>query len=153
MDCHFLLQGIFPTQGSNPSLPHDRQMLYPLSHQGTHELAHKSIQKSVITNISKTGGLMPHSGLSDHDPETLLGLCESPETLDCQMHGLNPSSAFYITGGASFSCQEKPYLPISLNSSSTRYLALPEKAYKQPAPELCLPNPQVDYRWQVCRHT
>ena len=25
---HFLLQGIFPTQGSNPSLLHCRQMLY-----------------------------------------------------------------------------------------------------------------------------
>ena len=24
---HFLLQGIFPTQGSNPGLPHGRQML------------------------------------------------------------------------------------------------------------------------------
>ena len=29
--CHFLLQGIFPTQGSNPGLPHCRQMLYRLS--------------------------------------------------------------------------------------------------------------------------
>ena len=28
--CHFLLQGIFPTQGSNPGLPHCRQMLYCL---------------------------------------------------------------------------------------------------------------------------
>ena len=28
----FLLQGIFPTQGSNPGLPHCRQMLYRLSH-------------------------------------------------------------------------------------------------------------------------
>ena len=28
-----LLQGIFPTQGSNPSLPHCRQILYQLSHQ------------------------------------------------------------------------------------------------------------------------
>ena len=26
--------GIFPTQGSNPGLPHCRQTLYPLSHQG-----------------------------------------------------------------------------------------------------------------------
>jgi len=26
--CHCLLQGIFPTQGLNPSLPHCRQMLY-----------------------------------------------------------------------------------------------------------------------------
>ena len=32
---HFLLQEIFPTQGSNPRLPHCRQMLYPLGHQGS----------------------------------------------------------------------------------------------------------------------
>ena len=35
--CHFLLQGIFPTQGSNPGLLHCRQMLYHLSHQGSHQ--------------------------------------------------------------------------------------------------------------------
>ena len=29
--CHFLLQGIFPAQGSKPSLLHCRQMLYRLS--------------------------------------------------------------------------------------------------------------------------
>ena len=29
-----LLQGIFPTQGLNPGLPHCRQILYQLSHQG-----------------------------------------------------------------------------------------------------------------------
>ena len=34
VDCHFLLQGIFPTQESNPGFPHCRQMLYHLSHQG-----------------------------------------------------------------------------------------------------------------------
>ena len=34
MDCHFLLQGIFPTQG----LPHCRQTLYSLSHQGIYSL-------------------------------------------------------------------------------------------------------------------
>ena len=33
--CHFLLQGIFLTQGSNPGLLHCRQMLYRLSHQGS----------------------------------------------------------------------------------------------------------------------
>ena len=32
--CHFLLQGIFPNQGSNLGLLHCRQTLYPLSHQG-----------------------------------------------------------------------------------------------------------------------
>ena len=30
-----LLQGIFPTQGSNTGLPHCRQILYQLSHQGS----------------------------------------------------------------------------------------------------------------------
>ena len=35
VDCHFLLQEIFPTQISNPGLPHCRQMLYHLSHQGS----------------------------------------------------------------------------------------------------------------------
>ena len=31
----FLLQGIFPTQGSNPGLPHCRWILYQLSHKGS----------------------------------------------------------------------------------------------------------------------
>ena len=35
VDCHFLLQDIFPTQGLNPGLPHCRQTLYRLSHQGS----------------------------------------------------------------------------------------------------------------------
>ena len=30
-----LLQGIFPTQGSNPGLPHGRWILYQLSHKGS----------------------------------------------------------------------------------------------------------------------
>ena len=30
-----LLQGTLPTQGSNPGLPHCRQILYQLSHQGS----------------------------------------------------------------------------------------------------------------------
>ena len=32
---HFLLQGIFPTQRSNPHLPSGRQILFCLSHQGS----------------------------------------------------------------------------------------------------------------------
>ena len=35
MNRRALLQGIFPTQGSNPGLPHCRQILYCLSHQGS----------------------------------------------------------------------------------------------------------------------
>ena len=33
--CHALLQGIFPTQGSNPDVPHCRWILYHLRHQGS----------------------------------------------------------------------------------------------------------------------
>ena len=35
--CHSLLQRIFPTQGSNPGLLQCRQILYHLSHQGSHK--------------------------------------------------------------------------------------------------------------------
>ena len=35
MGCHALLQEIFPTQGSNPGLPHCRWIVYHLSHQGS----------------------------------------------------------------------------------------------------------------------
>ena len=38
MGCHFLLQGIFLTQELNPGLPHCRQTLYHLSHQGSSKL-------------------------------------------------------------------------------------------------------------------
>ena len=53
---HFLLQRIFPTQGSNLGLPHCRQMLYHLSHQGSHKNErHKgnSKQKEEITARKK----------------------------------------------------------------------------------------------------
>ena len=33
--CHALLQGVFPTQGWNPGLPHRRQILYRLSYKGS----------------------------------------------------------------------------------------------------------------------
>ena len=34
--CHALIQGIFPSQGSNSGLPHSRRILNHLSHQGSH---------------------------------------------------------------------------------------------------------------------
>ena len=39
----FPLQGIFPTQGSNPGLPHCRQTLNHLSHQGSPKTPHKTL--------------------------------------------------------------------------------------------------------------
>ena len=38
VDCQALLQGIFPTQGSNPHFPHYRRILYCLSHREAQEM-------------------------------------------------------------------------------------------------------------------
>ena len=57
VDCHFLLQEIFLTQGLNLGLPHCRQMLYRLSHQrrrnGVTLIVNKRVQNGVLDAISK----------------------------------------------------------------------------------------------------
>ena len=45
-----LLQGIFPTQGSNPGLPHCRQILYQLSQQGSPRI-HIKLFKPFLSGI------------------------------------------------------------------------------------------------------
>ena len=49
---HFLLQGIFPTQGWNPGLPHCRQTLYRLCHQGSPNTGVGSL--SLLQQLSPT---------------------------------------------------------------------------------------------------
>ena len=46
--CHFLLQGIFPTEGLNPGLPYSRQVLYHLSHQGRPKLLYTEWMNNII---------------------------------------------------------------------------------------------------------
>ena len=53
MGCHFLLQGIFPTQGLSPGLSHCRQTLYRLSHQG--RPVYKSLLMKVKEESEKVG--------------------------------------------------------------------------------------------------
>ena len=81
---HFLLQGIFPTQGSNLDL-HCRQILYHLSHQGSHKIlrvshlfsatqerrkTHAENQKDVVKQSKKLGpndkSSLAETGLSTH---------------------------------------------------------------------------------------
>ena len=50
--CHALLQGIFPTQGSNPGLLHCRQILYHLSHQGSPFLKHIMFNYSLVVDFT-----------------------------------------------------------------------------------------------------
>ena len=56
VDCHFLLQGIFPTQVSNVHLLHYRQTLYQLSHPGKSYvfINYISIIYNTIINLYKT---------------------------------------------------------------------------------------------------
>ena len=54
MGCHFLLQGIFPTQGSNLGLPHYRQTLYHLSHQYQHQMGATESALSLLVEKAKT---------------------------------------------------------------------------------------------------
>ena len=64
-----LLQGIFPTQGLNPSLPHCRQTLYHLSHQGSPisvttmenivEFPQKIKNRTILWSSNCTSGYLP----------------------------------------------------------------------------------------------
>ena len=53
--CHFLLQGIFLTQGSNPGLQHCRQMFYPLSHQGSRTSCSSYLQSKTTESLRSLG--------------------------------------------------------------------------------------------------
>ena len=60
-----LLQGIFLTQGSNPGLPHFRQILYQLSYQGS-----PRILEWVAYPFS---GNLPHPGIELGPPGLQVG--------------------------------------------------------------------------------
>ena len=53
--CHFLPQGIFPTQGSNPSLLYWQAVSLPLSHQGSPcvntQLYHLQLLLNITTDL------------------------------------------------------------------------------------------------------
>ena len=63
MCSHFLLQGIFLTQGLNPGLLHCRQTLYHLSEQGSHDQHRQHIKKQrhyfVNKGLSSQGLVFP----------------------------------------------------------------------------------------------
>ena len=83
MDCHFPLQGIFPTQESNPGLLHCRQMIYRLSYEGS-PLNLWSIQQLWVVNV-----------------RLALQYCNQSIWLTCcvwrksRKYGVNPSFSIY----------------------------------------------------------
>ena len=56
--CHALLQGIFPTQGLNPGLPHCRGILYHLSHQGSPPIWYKVPQTGIEKKEQKSNKVL-----------------------------------------------------------------------------------------------
>ena len=93
-----ILQGIFPTQGSNPGLPHSRWILYQLSHKGSprilewvaHPLSSGSSQPRNQTRVSCIAGefftnwsirearvTVPH-WLAEHFPYSILLFSKDP---------------------------------------------------------------------------
>ena len=64
--CHSLLQGIFPTQGSNPGLLHCRQVLYCLICQGSPIYKHVHIPKANPARSQGSALVCAHSFLSAH---------------------------------------------------------------------------------------
>ena len=60
---HALLQGIFPTQGLDPGLPHSRRILYHLSHQVSPTEYYPALKRNEVlihvTTWVSPKGLMP----------------------------------------------------------------------------------------------
>ena len=66
MGSHFLLQGIFLTQGSSPGLPHCRQILYHLSYQGSPKKA--ECQTIGVSNCGAgKGGQQEEKGMPEDE--------------------------------------------------------------------------------------
>ena len=79
MGCHFLLQGIFQTQGSNLGLPHSRQTLQPLSHQGSPFSGYRT----TLEPLFKQSSILWHHRRNGHEFEQAPGDGEGQGSLVC----------------------------------------------------------------------
>ena len=77
VDCHTLLQRIFPIQGSNPGLLHCRQILYCLSYREIPNSPWNSLgQNTGVGSLSLLQGIFPIQGSNP-------GLLHRRRTLHC----------------------------------------------------------------------
>ena len=93
MGCHALLQGIFPTQGSNPGLPHWGQILYHLNHQGSPRILEcvaypfsrgNSLPKNPIGVFCITGGFFASWATREVQFSSVAQLCLALcDPMDC----------------------------------------------------------------------
>ena len=117
MGCHFLLQGIFPTQGSNPGLPHCRQPLYRLSHQGSPSHVQLFVtswtatcQASLSFTVSQS--LLKLMSIESVMPSTLCHPFSCPQSFSVQSF---PVSQLFTLGGQSFGASASTsVLPVNI---------------------------------------
>ena len=82
MGCHFLIQGILPTQGSNLRLLHWQVGSLPLSHQGRpHACVHTHVVFSKSLTLLFSGTVDPTESLED---TWVLSPAVTPEPLQAQ---------------------------------------------------------------------
>ena len=78
--CHALLQGIFPSQGSNPGLLDSSQILYQLSYQGSTKMGLSGLESRCQQGCLPSGGwrgafvFLPFSASRGHRISWLVGV-------------------------------------------------------------------------------
>ena len=93
---HFLLQGIFPTQGSNLGLLHCRQTLNHLSHQGSPETLFSQHFKVPVWGSCDQGHLRHLQHLPLPEPSTACQTCSLISTLPGTPTGATAESTFQM---------------------------------------------------------
>ena len=89
--CHFLLQGILPTQGLNLGLLHCGQTLYCLSHQASLKLEVSLMFQTEGSLTSASSFLFHLSGFS-----LLLIPCGCPGLFACKFHGPSTHHTLFV---------------------------------------------------------
>ena len=94
-----LLQGIFPTQGSNPSLPHWRWILYKLSHKGRPRGRQLSFITSLLCSTPSTWLSTQHKRQHPLD-----GLWGHPRSVSHTCPTSSPTTPPSFTAAATMTC-------------------------------------------------
>ena len=121
VDCHALLQGIFPSQGSNPGLLHCRQFLYCLSHQGSprilewvaYPFSRRSSQPRDQTQVSCIAGRF-FSSWATRETQEYWNEYPIPSPADCPYPEIKPGSPALQADSLSTELSGKPLGPVVL---------------------------------------
>ena len=127
--CHFLLQGISPTQGSNPGLSHCRQTLHRLSRQGSPNF--KTRYKAVI--IQSVWRMPPRLGLA---ASTARGVRSVPgwgtEIRQVTQHDRKKGQRTWIDASPKRTCKCNKRMKIRSTSSATHKAGWLHSHFHQP---------------------